>query len=282
MSSPNPILAASPTTNAIVKASAGVGKTYLLVTRLIRLLLQDVAPDSILAITFTRKAAAEMQSRLSERLYELAICNEEDARNLLENIGAKTDPASIHKAQSLYEKLLNSPRQVRAATFHSFCQDVLHKFPLEADVPPGFDLLDEAKIYHQTAWEMLYDEATQTPDGKLAKALETLFALTGSVYSTQESITRFLEQQADWWAFTADSEDPVDCAVNKLRDSLNIDDETENFYLELFNATQRQKIYRLLELWDLHCTPAQKKLFTALQHYAEDDVFITANLAEDS
>ena len=62
----NPIHAASdPQRHATVTASAGTGKTWLLVTRLIRLLLTGARPDSILAITFTRNAAAEMQTRLN-------------------------------------------------------------------------------------------------------------------------------------------------------------------------------------------------------------------------
>jgi len=65
--------AANPKINATVTASAGSGKTYMLVTRIVRLLLEGTDPSSILALTFTRKAAAEMQQRLSERLYQLAI-----------------------------------------------------------------------------------------------------------------------------------------------------------------------------------------------------------------
>ena len=55
-----------------VHASAGSGKTYHLVSHMVRLLIQGAEPASILAITFTRKAASEMQERLLERVYELA------------------------------------------------------------------------------------------------------------------------------------------------------------------------------------------------------------------
>lgn len=61
-----------PAHSACVHASAGTGKTWQLVTRIIRLLLSGTQPASILAVTFTRKAAAEMMERLGARLRALA------------------------------------------------------------------------------------------------------------------------------------------------------------------------------------------------------------------
>ena len=139
----DPLHAANPAKSAIVKASAGVGKTYLLVTRLLRLLMHDVRPDSILAITFTRKAAAEMQSRLYERLYVLAVDVDAEVAKALQAIDIKPSPQNIKKARGLYENLLRSEYQIKTSTFHAFCQEVLRKFPLEANVPPGFELLDD-------------------------------------------------------------------------------------------------------------------------------------------
>jgi ATP-dependent helicase/nuclease subunit A len=63
--------ATDPTNSCSVLASAGTGKTWQLVARLTRLLLHGARLDSILAITFTRKAAGEMQQRLNERLRQL-------------------------------------------------------------------------------------------------------------------------------------------------------------------------------------------------------------------
>ena len=68
-----------------VQASAGSGKTYLLISRVVRLLLTGAESGNILAITFTRKAANEMQTRLLERLYELATCSDENLKEIFSN-----------------------------------------------------------------------------------------------------------------------------------------------------------------------------------------------------
>ena len=281
LSATNPINAANPANNAIVKASAGVGKTYLLVTRLLRLLLEGVEPDSILAITFTRKAASEMQIRLYERLYELATCEISQAINLLEAIGVRPDDKTIEHAQTLYEDCLQNPRQVRSTTFHSFCQDILQKFPMEANVPPGFDLLDDAKTYEQTAWELLYDEVTRNPESEVAKALENLFDLTDSIHSTKESLDSFLEQRADWWAYSCQHSDPISFAIEQLKSKLAFD-ETENSYALIFNDICKQQIYRIVELWSMHQTKTNKPHIEVLQSILTSSVFIDANPEADA
>ena len=61
-------LACDPRRSAVVEACAGSGKTWLLVSRVVRLLLAGAAPGEILAITFTRRAAREMHTRLLREL----------------------------------------------------------------------------------------------------------------------------------------------------------------------------------------------------------------------
>ncbi len=99
------LAAAQPGINATVSASAGTGKTWLLVTRIIRLLLADTEPGSILALTFTRKAAAEMQMRLQERLYQMATADDEELCALLKQSGSSITSEIINKSRKLYEKL---------------------------------------------------------------------------------------------------------------------------------------------------------------------------------
>src|SRR5215467_5568968 len=72
-------VAVDPSKNVVLEASAGTGKTRVLVERYVNLLLAGVDPDNILAITFTRKAATEMRQRIVERLKEASRTSALDA-----------------------------------------------------------------------------------------------------------------------------------------------------------------------------------------------------------
>ncbi|MEE8380164.1 MAG: UvrD-helicase domain-containing protein, partial [Gammaproteobacteria bacterium] len=119
--SPEKLPATDPHRSATVSASAGTGKTWLLVTRLIRILLSGARPDGILAVTFTRKAAAEMQTRLNARLLELAQCSKQELIDRLSEMDITSDVDSLLRARTLYETLLSNPHNIRTTTFHSFC-----------------------------------------------------------------------------------------------------------------------------------------------------------------
>lgn len=216
-------LAISPQHSATVMASAGTGKTWLLVTRLLRLLLEGATPDSILAITFTRKAAAEMAERLGERLRHLATVDDAARSKALQEIGIAPNPTSLARAAGLYEKYLFAPGQIRVTTFHAFCQELLRRFPLEADVPAGFEILDGSRLLLETAWDALVDDATRQPDGNLARALQQLFDHLGDHQETKKALMRFVHHRSDWWAYTLDQKNPVAYATHKLTAQLAID-----------------------------------------------------------
>jgi ATP-dependent helicase/nuclease subunit A len=221
--------ATNPHFSASVSASAGTGKTWLLVTRLIRLLLTGERPDSILAVTFTRKAAAEMQVRLNERLLQMAQCSDYELVELLTQIGMKTDHTTLHQARTLYEQLLSSPHTVRTTTFHAFCQDILRKFPLEAGIAPGFELLEATADVTQAAWDALCAETSLDPDSKIALSLEKLFDTCGGLHNTMAAINSFLDHRSDWWAFTENQNDPLPFATGTLCSQLGVtlDDQAE-------------------------------------------------------
>ena len=118
-------LAIDPTRNVALEASAGTGKTRVLVDRYIGLLLAGVKPRHILAVTFTRKAAAEMRQRI---LQELARRHTEGAIS-----------------GELWREIRETLGEIAISTIDAFCLTLLREFPLEADVDPGFDLADETE-----------------------------------------------------------------------------------------------------------------------------------------
>src|SRR4030095_10002833 len=118
--------AVDPSENVVLEASAGTGKTRVLVERYVNLLRAGIEPDHILAITFTRKAAAEMRQRIIDRLKEASRLSELDAaqwRTLKERMG-----------------------DIAISTIDAFCLSLLREFPLEADVDPGFDLASDTDV----------------------------------------------------------------------------------------------------------------------------------------
>lgn len=146
--SPGQLQAADPSLSAWVTANAGSGKTKVLVDRVARLLLAGAGPDRILASTFTKAAAAEMQSRLFERLGAWAVADDEQlARDLnaLEGRapGAPVDPARLSRARGLFARALETPGGLKVKTIHALCQDILQRFPLEAGLHPGFTVWED-------------------------------------------------------------------------------------------------------------------------------------------
>lgn len=226
--------ASSPQHNAVVTASAGTGKTWLLVTRIIRLLLAGARPDALLAISFTRKAALEMQTRLAQRLFEFAHCEDTLLDAYLQGIGVVPSEQQRQQARNLYELLLRSEQPPRITTFHAFCQDLLRHFPLEAGVPSGFELSETTAQLEREAQARLFSAATEEPAGKLAQALDRLFSACGA--STQDALNEFLRQRSDWWAFTEGQRDPAAFAAATLARQLNIDENAD--YLGAFFCAQ--------------------------------------------
>ena len=214
--------AADPEQNASVHASAGTGKTWLLVTRIIRLLLAGARPDSILAITFTRKAAAEMQQRLTERLRDFMSADPQQLDILLGQCGIDPDNATRSHARQLYEQSLFTPYTLRATTFHAFCQELLQRFPLEAGVSPGFDLIEATGLLEQAARDALVSESAGTPASSIARALDTLVDGCDGLSNTHAALHSFLSHRSDWWAWTEGQSNPYAFAEKKLIQLLGI------------------------------------------------------------
>ena len=145
--------AADPTQSVWVAASAGSGKTKVLSDRVLSLLLAGVEPSRILCLTFTRAAAAEMANRIAERLRKWTAAEyDELAKDVRQITGRYPDDDTRRLARQLFARVLDAPGGMKIETLHAFCQSLLRRFPLEAELAPHFELLDE-----RSAGELLAD-----------------------------------------------------------------------------------------------------------------------------
>ena len=137
-------MAADPLMSAWVSANAGSGKTYVLSTRVIRLLLEGVDPSKILCLTYTKTAAAEMKNRVFSRLAQWVTMEEAALSKVLTEITGKgTREPELSFARTLFARALETPGGLKIQTIHAFCEALLHRFPLEANIAGHFGLIDE-------------------------------------------------------------------------------------------------------------------------------------------
>jgi ATP-dependent helicase/nuclease subunit A len=173
-------LAARPDHHIHVEANAGSGKTRVLVNRVARLLLSGSAPDKILCLTYTKAAAGEMKSRLFETLGSWSIADDSRLRDKLTALynedGREHSREELAAARKLFARALETPGGLAVQTIHAFCQSLLQRFPLEAGLPPGFDVADDAETREIAAQARRGLFMAAQTDEKLHAALETIYA----------------------------------------------------------------------------------------------------------
>ena len=175
MSASNQLVAANPELSVFVTANAGSGKTTTLVNRVARLLLKGARPEAILCVTYTKAAAAEMQTRLFRQLGEWAVLDDAKLIEKLIELEARSDQPSreeLSRARRLFARALETPGGLKIQTIHAFCEKLLRRFPIEAGVSPRFKVLeDQAAIaLSHAAREELATRAFRDPDGPLGRA----------------------------------------------------------------------------------------------------------------
>jgi ATP-dependent helicase/nuclease subunit A len=131
--------AVAPEDTVWLSASAGTGKTQVLSSRVLRLLLRPgVEPSQILCLTFTKAGATEMAARINEKLARWVRLDETQLALELDAIGADIAPDSLRHARTLFAAVLDCPGGgLRIDTIHAFSQWLLAAFPLESGLLPG-------------------------------------------------------------------------------------------------------------------------------------------------
>ena len=155
-------LACDPARSVVVEACAGAGKTWMLVSRILRALLDGAQPQDIVAITFTRKAAGEMRARLSEWLHEFAHCDHDGRITALRQRGLPPAQAEALAPQlaTLQQRLLQSARPVEIRTFHAWFSQLLRAAPLELlraqGLSPELQLLEDESDLMPELWQRFH------------------------------------------------------------------------------------------------------------------------------
>ena len=139
--------------NMVVEAGAGTGKTTSLVERIVALITTEKARSigGIAAITFTEAAAAELRSRIGERL---------------ERVGS--DPNRQQAERERCNRAVADLDQASIQTLHSFAGSLLRERPLEAGLPPGFGIRDEieSEVAFEKYWSDWLDTTLDDPEGQ--------------------------------------------------------------------------------------------------------------------
>lgn len=201
-------IACDPRRSVAVEACAGAGKTWMLVSRIVRALIEPgadgqlAAPHEILAITFTKKAAGEMRRRLSDELQRLALI-EDDATLDAELLARGVPPPRVAGLRAplrgAYQALLESGRAVQVRTFHSWFGALLAEAPLkvldELGLPPAYELLLDDERARAEVWRPFL--ASVAGDATLRAAYQALVAAHGRS-QTDKALQSALARRAEF------------------------------------------------------------------------------------
>lgn len=162
-------IACDPSRPVVVEACAGAGKTWMLVARILRALLDGARPQDLLAITFTRKAAGEMRDRVESELRRLALATpSERVQALVERgVGPEAAHAAQARLEGLLESMLDAGRRVDIRTFHSWFGQLLRHAPLQILAPlglhPDMEPIEDPQELVAACWRPFLAEVERDP-----------------------------------------------------------------------------------------------------------------------
>ena len=162
-------LACDPRRSVAVEACAGAGKTWMLVSRMLRALADGCAPQDILAITFTKKAAGEMRDRLNQMLSQWAVLDDDALAQELRLRGVPPEQARAKapELRGLQARVLATGRSVQVRTFHSWFAAMLRNAPLsvlqDLGLPPSYELLEDDSQAIDRVWPRFYAVLASNP-----------------------------------------------------------------------------------------------------------------------
>ncbi|MEH2623446.1 ATP-dependent helicase/nuclease subunit A [Bradyrhizobium sp. AZCC 1719] len=228
--------ASDPAASAFVSANAGSGKTHVLVQRVIRLLLDGVAPEKILCITFTKAAAANMAERVFTTLGHWVTLDDDALDAAIREAGIPNPSARLRRsARKLFACALETPGGLKVQTIHALCTRLLQQFPFEANVPARFAVLDERDQNEmmERANLAVFLEASRNPDSATGRALMTAMASAADV--TFKDVVREACLSRDHFMAWTDAAGSAQAAAAQISAALGVsaDDRIEDVEREI-------------------------------------------------
>jgi ATP-dependent helicase/nuclease subunit A len=219
--------ALDPTRSVVVEACAGSGKTWLLVSRILRLLLDGAEPSQILAITFTRKASVEMATRLRQWLRELACADDATVAAMLAERGldASSCAAVLPRARRLLELTTEAAPGITVSTFHGWFLGLVQR-ALPEDGAAGAVLAESTSPLVHEAWRGFVDRVGSGRELELQAAFDRLVDAC-DLSNARRLLDGFLHSRAEWWAFTREADDALAHAAAVLARQCGVDADSD-------------------------------------------------------
>ncbi len=187
--------ALEPARSFIVQAPAGSGKTELLTQRLLRLLAGVREPEEVLAITFTRKAAAEMRNRIVDALHSAPG---EEPKQAHERTRWKLARRVLEQDRARSWNLLENPGRLNLRTIDSFCHSLAGSLPLLTSFGGKPEVTDDAQqLYREAASHTI--DTLESDDSQFAEPAAILLAHLGNNRPKLEQLIVEMLQRRDQW-----------------------------------------------------------------------------------
>lgn len=189
--------ALDPSRSILVQAPAGSGKTDLLTRRFLRLLSEVADPAQIVAITFTKAAAAEMRHRIVAELEKATLAPSSPSALDEFSMGTLARRA-ILRSQALGWNLLELPAQLRISTIDSFCRELALQQPLLSGLGEGLDVSEQPdELYRRAARRTLQQLAIDNLH--LNPAIESILLRRDNGWQELENQLVLMLAQRDRW-----------------------------------------------------------------------------------